>query len=88
MQNQTPDATKKLNAGLWRRLIRYLKPFHKNLIAIMATMAMSALCDALFPLLTREAIDQFTNQERSAGAIAGFSAKYVGLVLLDRKSVV
>ena len=87
MQHQQEiDYTKKLDAGLWRRLIGYMKPYHKHLLVIMATMAVTALCDALFPLLTREAIDQFTNQERSAGAIAGFSAKYVGLVLLQALS--
>ena len=44
---QEQDYTKKLDAGLWRRLIGYMKPYHKHLIAIMATMAVSALCDKL-----------------------------------------
>ena len=58
-QIQEKDYTRRLDAGLWRRLIQYMKPYHKYLYAIMATMAVSALCDTLFPLLTREAIDTF-----------------------------
>ena len=67
MQHQQEmDYTKKLDAGLWRRLIGYMKPYHKHLLVIMATMAVTALCDALFPLLTREASDQFTAEARPA----------------------
>ena len=79
---QEKDFTKHLDAGLWRRLIGYMKPYHKHLIAIMVTMAISALCDTIFPLLTREAIDRFVAQQSTA-AIAGFILRYVGTVLLQ-----
>lgn len=79
---QEQDYTKKLDAGLWRRVIGYMKPYHKYLIAIMATMAVSALCDTIFPLLTREAIDTFITGGQ-AGGRAWFVARYVGTVLLQ-----
>ena len=79
---QEQDYTKKLDAGLWRRLIGYMKPYHRHLIAIMATMAVSALCDTIFPLLTREAIDTFIGAGQSTGR-AWFVARYVGVVVLQ-----
>ena len=79
---QEQDYTKKLDAGLWRRVIGYMKPYHRHLIAIMATMAVSALCDTIFPLLTREAIDTFITGGQTAGR-AWFIARYAGTVLLQ-----
>ena len=81
-QQQEKDFTKRLDAGLWRRLIGYMKPYHRHLLLIMATMAVSALCDTLFPLLTREAIDRFATQQPT-GALLGFIARYVATVLLQ-----
>ena len=78
-QAQEKDFTKRLDAGLWRRLIRYMKPYHKYLYAIMATMAVSALCDTIFPLLTREAIDRFI-AGGAAGSRIGFVLRYVATV--------
>ena len=79
---QEQDYTKKLDAGLWRRLIGYMKPYHKHLIAIMATMDVSALCDTIFPLLTREAIDTFIGGGATAGR-GWFIARYAGTLLLQ-----
>lgn len=79
---QEQDYTKKLDAGLWRRLIGYMKPYHKHLLAIMATMSVSALCDTIFPLLTREAIDTFIGGGATTGK-AWFAARYIGTVLLQ-----
>ena len=81
-QIQEQDYTKKLDAGLWRRLIKYMKPYHRHLYGIMATMAVSALCDTLFPLLTREAIDSFVGSGETAGRL-WFIARYAGVVLFQ-----
>ena len=55
---QEQDYTKKLDAGLWRRLIGYMKPYHRHLIAIMATMAVSALYSHFYRILKYEALLQ------------------------------
>ena len=81
-QAQEKDFTKRLDAGLWRRLVRYMKPYHKHLYAIMGTMAVSALCDTIFPLLTREAIDRFISGGSSGGQ-AGFAVRYIATVLMQ-----
>ena len=79
---QEQDYTKKLDAGLWRRLIRYMKPYHKYLYAIMATMAVSALCDTIFTLLTREAIDTFIADGATGGRLS-FILRYAGTLLVQ-----
>ena len=81
-QIQEQDYTKKLDAGLWRRLIKYMKPYHKYLFAIMATMAVSALCDPIFPLLTREAIDTFISGGAESGKL-WFAVRYIATVLFQ-----
>ena len=83
---QEQDYTKKLDAGLWRRLIRYMKPYHKYLYAIMATMAVSALCDTIFPLLTREAIDTFITEGQTGGRL-WFILRYAGTLLLQTSCI-
>ncbi len=83
---QEQDYTKKLDAGLWRRLIRYMKPYHKYLYAIMATMAVSALCDTIFPLLTREAIDTFIAGGETGGRL-WFILRYAGTLLLQTSCI-
>ena len=81
-QQQEKDFTKRFDAGLWWRLIGYMKPYHKHLIGVMLTMFVSAACDTIFPLLTREAIDQFVTAGNSAG-LAGFIARYGTTVLVQ-----
>ena len=81
-QQQEKDFTKRFDAGLWVRLIRYMKPYHKHLIGIMATMLVSAACDTIFPLLTREAIDRFVTAGNTSG-LAGFILRYGATVLVQ-----
>ena len=81
-QQQEKDFTKRFDAGLWARLIRYMKPYHKHLIGIMLTMLVSAACDTIFPLLNREAIDQFVTVGNTAG-LAGFILRYASTVLVQ-----
>ena len=81
-QQQEKDFTKRFDAGLWWRLIGYMKPYHKHLIGVMLTMFVSAACDTIFPLLTREAIDRFVTAGSSAG-LAGFIARYGTTVLVQ-----
>ena len=81
-QQQEKDFTKQFDMGLWWRLIGYMKPYHKHLIGIMATMLVSAACDTIFPLLTREAIDRFVTAGNTSG-LAGFILRYGATVLVQ-----
>jgi len=81
-QQQEKDYTKRFDPGLWWRLIRYLKPYHKHLIGIALTMLISAACDTVFPLLTREAIDSFVSVSNTEG-LPWFIIRYGGTVLIQ-----
>ena len=81
-QQQEKDYTKRFDAGLWWRLVGYMKPYHKHLIFITLTMCISAACDTIFPLLTREAIDKFVTVGSTEG-LAWFIFRYAGTVLIQ-----
>ena len=80
-QQQEQDYTRRFDVGLWRRLIAYLKPYHKYLLGIMAAMCVSALCDVIFPLMTREALDNY--RTLNSRSIVWFAARYGGIILVQ-----
>ena len=81
-QQQEKDFTRRLDAGLWLRLAGYIKPYRRLLLISAATLIVSALCDTLFPLLTREALDRFVIAGQ-AGGLAGFAARYAAAILVQ-----
>lgn len=74
------DYTKRFDIDIWKKLVRYAKPYHKHLVAIVLIMLLTAVCDVIFPLLNREAIDQFAKLGKLEG-IWWFGVRY-GLVTL------
>ena len=69
------DASQKLNIGLWRRLLRYAKPFYPHLFGIGAAMTVCTVIDVIYPLLTRDAIDNYIALGQSEG-MAAFGWKF------------
>ncbi len=65
------DYSKKLDTGLWRKLLGYLKPHHGQLRRIILDMLICAGFDAAFPLLIRYAIDNFIQRQTTQG-LTGF----------------
>ncbi len=80
------DYTKKLDMSLWRKLLRIAKPFHKDLYLIMAAMAVTAVCDVAFPLMTGYAIDNFIAKHTTDGLL-GFIIGYLGIVLAQTGAI-
>ena len=76
------DYTKRFDAGLWKRLMHYSRPFYKYLAAVALCMICSALMDTLFPLMNRYAIDTFVTQGTLEG-VGGFAALYIFFVLFQ-----
>lgn len=56
---QEKEAIKGLSKDLWLKVLKYLKPYRKNLINIGYCMFILAAIDSVFPLLTKYAIDHF-----------------------------
>ncbi len=76
------EYTKRFDAGLWKRLLYYARPFYKYLIGLSLCMMCSAGMDTVFPLMNRYAIDTFV-QQGSLDGITGFAVLYVLLVLFQ-----
>ena len=70
---QEEDYTKRFDLNLWKKLLHIAKPFHKNLYLVGVFMAISAILDVIFPLMTSYAIDNFIIGQATAG-IPGFIA--------------
>jgi ATP-binding cassette subfamily B protein len=84
--HQEQDYTKRLDAGLWVRVLGYIKPFHPYLIGIIVLMMICAAMDVVFPLLTREAIDVFIAGGTTEG-LPWFIARYVIVMLVQTAAI-
>ncbi|MBE5767372.1 MAG: ABC transporter ATP-binding protein [Clostridiales bacterium] len=80
------DYTKRFDAGLWLKLLKYARPFYGHLAAVAVTMLICAGMDVVFPLLTKEAIDVYIAQGR-ASEIGWFVLKYFAVVLIQVASI-
>ncbi|AGC68025.1 ABC transporter ATP-binding protein [Thermoclostridium stercorarium subsp. stercorarium DSM 8532] len=74
--------SKGVNIDLWKKLLKYAKPYTKELILLSFFMAMLAAFDAIIPLMQRYAIDNFIVVHSTSGA-AVFFAVYVLVVVLQ-----
>jgi ATP-binding cassette subfamily B protein len=63
------NVTEKLDIGIWRRLFKYLSEFKKGLILLALLMTIVAGIDAIMPLMTRYAIDNFVVKQTTNGII-------------------
>ena len=79
---QEEDFTKRLDLGMWRKLLHLAAPFRKNLWIIVLTMALSAGIDVAMPMMTTYAIDRFITPGVTQG-IPLFAVLYALLVLLQ-----
>jgi len=53
------EYSKNFDLELWKKLIKYTIPYKKYIAALMALMVCVAAADAIYPLLTSTAIDNF-----------------------------
>lgn len=67
---------------LWRELFKYIKPYRKQAIILMAVMVGVGGIDVLFPLMTKYAVDKFVTPETTQG-LGKFAAIYGGLVVVQ-----
>lgn len=76
------DYSKRFDAGLWVKMVRYAKPFYKHLAIISVAMLACAGGDVIFPLLTKEAIDTFVSNGQVDG-LGWFILKYLAILLVQ-----
>ncbi len=81
-QLKEKDYTEKFSLSLWKRIINHAPGYKKELVKLCVWMAITALCDIVFPLLTRYAIDHFIGEQTTEG-IGIFIALFVFIVALQ-----
>ena len=79
---QEQDYTKRFDLSLWQKLIKIAKPYHKNLIAVILFMAVSAIIDVIMPNMNAYAIDVFIANQSTAGLV-GFVVAYALLTAVQ-----
>jgi len=76
------EYTKRFDFMLWKKLLRYAKPYTKQLIMLTLIMIGAAVVDVVFPLATRYAIDHFIVPAKMNGMV-GYSIVYGLLILVQ-----
>lgn len=74
------------NIGLWKKLFRYLIPHKKTLILLGIVMIIVGAIDAVFPVMSKYAVDSFVKSGNLSG-LKGFGLIYGVLVLLQGLNV-
>jgi ATP-binding cassette subfamily B protein len=80
MQWEEEDFQKKWDFGLWKRLMKYAKPFRGDFVLLALIMVTVGSLDAVFPLMTRAAVDQFMTPRVTTGLVT-FALGYFGLAV-------
>ena len=73
---------RRVDFGIWRKLLGYAQPYRKHLAATVVIMIVIAVIDAAFPALTRYAVDSFIVPGSTSG-LGRFAAGYAGLVVVQ-----
>ncbi|WBW96354.1 ABC transporter ATP-binding protein [Oceanirhabdus sp. W0125-5] len=72
--------TEKLNVGIWRKLFKYLTEFKKALLIAGLIMVGVAGIDAIMPLMTKYAIDNFIKNNTTDGLVI-FAVVYFLMII-------
>ena len=85
MQEKTYQ-DQKIDLRVWKRLIGYAMRSKSRVFTTMTLMAIVALIDLIYPLMTRFAINHFILPQSTEG-IWWFAAGYIGLVIIQATNV-
>ena len=84
--NQEQEYSKKIDLGLWVKLIKYTVPYKKLMIALGFVMICVAGIDVAFPLMTKYAIDHFAVTQSLEG-LKYFIMGYAALVVVQAVNI-
>ncbi len=76
----------KIDLRVWKRLIGYAMHSKARVFSTMGLMAVVAIIDLIYPLMTRFAINHFILPQNTDG-IWWFAAGYIGLVIIQSTNV-
>jgi len=81
-QFEEQDYSRQFDAKLWRKLLRYCKPYKKTFAILMSAGLILAVSDAAFPLFTGYAIDTFVVDADLSNLLV-FGILYGVLILIN-----
>lgn len=79
---QEESYNKHFDWSLWKKLVRYVKPYRKLMMLLILVMVGVGCIEATFPIMTKYAVDNFIVKKTLDG-IGIFAIKYFGLVAIQ-----
>ncbi|HPT70761.1 MAG TPA: ABC transporter ATP-binding protein [Candidatus Cloacimonadota bacterium] len=76
------EYSKRFDMSLWGKVFRQTWVYKKDMLFLAFVMGMVAAVDALFPQMTRRAIDQFVTPHSFKGLLP-YTLEYIGLILVQ-----
>ena len=80
------EYTKRFDFKLWGKLAKHLKPYRKKMILLAVFMISLAGVDALFPLMSKYAVDNFIIP-RSTSGLRMFALSFLILILIQTANI-
>ena len=80
------DYTKGFDLGLWKKLIRFCKPYKKEFALLLMFSVLISISGALFPQLTGYAVDYIVG-ERNMARVPAFIGVYLAVILFHSGNV-
>ena len=77
----------KLDLSAWKRMFRFVQPYRKNFMLVIALILFSALVDIVLPLFQRYAVNTFIQQKTLEG-LGSFALAYVGIIAVQTVGVI
>ena len=81
------EYTKSFEWSSWKKLLPFLKPYRKLILAVLALNLVCACIDIALPLLQRYAIDEFIETGDDTG-LPWFAAAYAAVIVLQTLAVI
>ena len=76
----------KIDLKLWREILKFAKPFKRELLTLIAFVIGVALIDAIFPYMSKIAIDRFVVPQTTSG-LGWFAAAFAVIVTAQALNV-
>ena len=81
------EARRRISLKTWAKLAPFLKPLSRRIAIVMGLMMLSAAGDAVIPLFTRYAVNNFVEPQKTQGFTA-FVLVYVAMISLQALTTV
>jgi ATP-binding cassette subfamily B protein len=74
--------SRRISLKIWAKLLPFLKPLSGRIAMVFVLMLLSAAVDAIIPLFTRYAVNNFEKKKKTAG-LSTFALTYIGVILFQ-----